>query len=211
MKIVRKDYSRLTIDPSSTALLVIDMQKAFLTSGSREEIPAGRAIIPTLEKLIDYCRKVGILVIYTRISHEFLGGVYKELFPDHYKPNGRPYLSRSEAGFGIIDRLKPIDNDIIIDKDRYSPFFGTNLDVILRDRRIDTVIISGVATNVCCEAAARDAFSRDLRVIFLSNGNATLNKKMHEATLETVKLCLGYVIPASRVYDIVKSPTAGTP
>jgi ureidoacrylate peracid hydrolase len=72
----------------------------------------------------------------------------------------------------IYDELKPQPGDLVVAKPRYSAFYGTDLEAILRSKGIDTLIISGTVTNACCESTARDAFSRDYKVIFLSDGNA---------------------------------------
>src|SRR4029453_18347380 len=72
----------------------------------------------------------------------------------------------------IYEGLKPQMGDLVVAKPRYSAFYGTDLEAILRSKGIDTLIISGTVTNVCCESTTRDAFSRDYKVIFLSDGNA---------------------------------------
>jgi ureidoacrylate peracid hydrolase len=72
----------------------------------------------------------------------------------------------------IYEGLKPHPGDLVVAKPRYSAFYGTDLEAILRSKNIDTLIISGTVTNVCCDSTARDAFSRDYKVIFLSDGNA---------------------------------------
>jgi nicotinamidase-related amidase len=69
--------------------------------------------------------------------------------------------------------VKPHSGDLIVAKPRYSAFHGTNLEAILRSKGIDTVIVGGTVTNVCCDSTTRDAFSRDYKVIFLSDGTAT--------------------------------------
>jgi biuret amidohydrolase len=75
----------------------------------------------------------------------------------------------------IYEGLKPHPGDLVVAKPRYSAYYGTDLEAILRGKGIDTLIISGTVTNVCCESTTRDAFSRDYKVIFLSDGTAALD------------------------------------
>lgn len=73
----------------------------------------------------------------------------------------------------IYEGLKPHSGDLVVAKPRYSAFYGTDLEAILRSKGIDMLIISGTTTNVCCDSTTRDAFSRDYKVVFLSDGTAT--------------------------------------
>jgi len=186
-------------------LLVMDMQKGFLQKGSAGEIPMGRKLIPKLKDLIQFCRKKGVAIAYARQSHEYLiGGIYSKLFPDHFDRNGKPKMSRKSDFFGIVNELDVRPNDIILDKDSFSPFYSTNIDVILRDRGINTIIITGQATNVCVESTARDAFTRNYLSIVVSDCTATLTKKMHDASLESISLAFGYVVPSNLLKDLIK-------
>jgi nicotinamidase-related amidase len=202
MKIIKKDISKLRIDPVSSALLVIDMQKAFLERNSPLALPGASKIVPRIQKLISQFRKSGMPIFFTRVYHDDMyKGVYPQLFPDHFDSKGKPLLRRNFPNFQIIDELKPEPKDIIIDKSRYSAFYGTKLESILRRKQINTLVIVGLATNVCCESTARDAFFRNFRVIVVSDMNVTYSKKAHEASLENISSCFGFV---AKYFDIQK-------
>ena len=199
MKISKKDSPKFEIDPKSSALLVIDMQNAFLSSGPFE-LPGGLKIVPGIKDLILRCRQLGILVAFTRVYHDDMDeGVYPNLFPDHFDKEGKPRLTRSSPIFQIVSELAPTINDLIIDKGRYSAFYQTELEAILRKKGIGTLFIVGLATNVCCESTARDAFFRNFRVIVLSDLNVTYSKEAHEASLENIRNCFGFVVESSEL------------
>jgi ureidoacrylate peracid hydrolase len=207
MKIgVRKQ--ELIIDPKKTALLIIDMQEAFLNNSSPLKINGANRIVPVINRLIEKCRSVGIPIIFTRIYHDTASKLYRELFPAHFDVNGRPVLTRDSQWFHITSRLDVRATDTIIDKERYSAFYRTPLRTLLESKGIDTIIVCGLASNVCCESTIRDAFSHDIRSIFVTDANITLNKNMHKSTLTNVKLAFGYVTSSKRLMSHLMSLSA---
>ena len=155
-----------------TAMIVVDMQNDFVKEGAPIEIPRARDMVPRLNRLLDACREQRIPVIY--IHHVIRGGdIDAGRLADHHEAirNNKALIEGTE-NVEIYDGLKPHPGDLLVAKPRYSAFYGTDLEAILRSKRIDTLIISGTVTDVCCESTTRDAFSRDYRVIFLSDGNA---------------------------------------
>lgn len=163
------------MQPDRTALLIIDMTNGFLMPGSPLEIPGGRDLIPGLSRLAGVCREKDITVIF--VSHVFrkdgsdmgLSAVFR---PPEAAAKGT--LSEGTASVEFYKGIQPGKNDIVLKKQRFSAFVGTALDLILRSNEIDTLIIGGVATNICCESTARDARMRDYKVIFLSDGTAPI-------------------------------------
>jgi len=83
--------------------------------------------------------------------------------------------------------------DLVLDKNRYSAFAGTNLEQMLRNIDRDELIISGVMTNCCCETTARDGFVRDFRIFFTTDGTATVNQDLHRASLKTLAFGFAYL------------------
>lgn len=161
------------IVPEKTAMLVVDMQNDFVQEGAAIEVPRARSMVPRLNRLLDACRGAGIAVIY--IHHVLRGGrIDAGRLADHHEPirNGRALVAGT-PNVEIYAPLEPRAGDLVVAKPRYSAFYGTELDAILRSRGIDTLVIGGTLTNVCCDSTARDAFSRDYKVIFLSDGTAT--------------------------------------
>ena len=157
--------------PERTALLSIDLQNCFV-EGSPIAAPEGPAILERVNRLAAACRKAGIVVIHTSIvfrpDRSNLGLLAE------FSPAVREGILDKGTESAALHKGLVIDpRDILVDKPRFGAFHGTDLELILRKRGIDTVIIGGVATNVCCETTAREAAVRDLRVFFLSDGTAT--------------------------------------
>lgn len=161
------------IIPEKTAMLVVDMQNDFVQEGAPIEVPHARAMVPRLNRLLDVCRTHKIPVIY--IHHVIRGsGIDAGRLADHHAAiRNNEAIIEGTPNVEIYEGLKPHPGDLVVAKPRYSAFYGTNLEAILRSQSIDTLIISGTVTNVCCDSTARDAFSRDYKVIFLSDGTAT--------------------------------------
>ena len=143
------------------ALLVIDMQNDFVAEGGVMQVPKAAAIIPKLKELIACCRECGVPVIYTvQAFHPRYNLCPLEVkkFP-HLETKG---MREGTTGIEIFPAIKPQEEDIIIKKRRFSAFYNTELELVLRDikgvNQIDTTIISGTVTNICCESTARDAF-----------------------------------------------------
>ena len=163
------------IDPKKTAMIVVDMQNDFVASGAVMETPAARAVVPKLADALKVCRDAGIKVIYTAHAHR-RDGSDMGLFDDMHPPiANREALVDGTPGVDIYPELAPAPGEHVIKKHRYSGFFGTDLDMILREWGVDTVIISGTTTENCCHATARDAMFRNYRVVFLSDATATYN------------------------------------
>ncbi|MBI4294445.1 MAG: cysteine hydrolase [Betaproteobacteria bacterium] len=164
---------KFDVVPAKTALLIIDMQNAFLQPGRPYEVPGGRSMLPKLNQLIAACRKNGILIVDTvHVLGEYGGeiGLWREFNPAYLEGS---MLVKNTPDVELYAELDHDSSDVVITKPAYSAFYGTELEYILNVRGIDTLIIGGVATPFCCEATARDARHRNFKVIFLSDGNAT--------------------------------------
>jgi len=161
------------IDPKKSAMIVVDMQNDFVASGAAMETPAARQIVPKIAEALGICRDAGIKIIYTAHVHRS-DGCDMGLFDDLHPPiANRDALVDGTPGVEVYPDLAPAPGEHVIKKHRYSGFFGTDLDIILREWGIDTVIISGTTTENCCHATARDAMFRNYRVVFLSDATAT--------------------------------------
>jgi len=161
------------IDPKKSAMIVVDMQNDFVASGAPMETPAARQVVPRIAEALRVCRNAGIKIIYTAHVHRRDGcdmGLFDDLHPSIAN---RDALVDGTPGVEIYADLAPLAGEHVIKKHRYSGFFGTDLDIILREWGVDTVIISGTTTENCCHATARDAMFRNYRVVFLSDATAT--------------------------------------
>jgi ureidoacrylate peracid hydrolase len=181
------------LDPVKTALVVIDMQRAFLEPGAPSETPAARTIVPRINRLAHALRAAGGTIAFAQATFQRTGPDAWPLFFDHMVS---PTLAQS-----ILDALSPghplhalwpeLDiqpHDLICPKKRYSAFFpgACAIPEALRARGIDTVIITGTLTNVCCEASARDAMMADFRTLVVSDANAARSPAEHRAALDSL-------------------------
>lgn len=161
----------LSLDPRRTALVNVDMQRCFV-EGSPLASPEGPALVTRVNELARACRETGALVVHTRgwlrPDGSNLGRV-PELVPQFITD-----LYTAGAATALFpEGLEVAPEDVVLDKPRYGAFHGTDLDLVLRAAAVDTVLVSGIATNICCDTTAREASQRDYRVIFLSDGTAT--------------------------------------
>jgi biuret amidohydrolase len=158
--------------PSRTALIDVDLQRCFVQGGPLAS-PDGLAVVERVNRLARACRPAGALVVHTRMSvkpDRSDAGVMTELVPAFIID----LLADGPASAGLHDALEVDPADIILGKPRYGAFHGTDLEQILRSRGLDTVIITGIATNICCQTTAREAAKHDFHVFFVSDATATI-------------------------------------
>ena len=174
------DYKKYQVknwkpDIRKAALLIIDMQNYF--------IELAKGIIPNIKKLINTFRKLERPIVYTMHTHinlETDGG----LLVQWWGKESMEVFTPGRWEWMIIEEIKPSEEDIIINtKTRYSAFYKTELEKILKSLDITDLVITGVMTNYCCETTARDAFNRDFRVFFIADATATDDPFLHNATL----------------------------
>ncbi len=201
------------IQANRTALIVVDMQNDFLLPGAALETPMGRDIYPSVKRLLAHARHSGMKVIYTVHAHRADGsdrGMFAEVWPPIATGaclvDGRP-------GVDIVADLKPEEDETIVKKHRYSAFFGTDLDMILRAANIDTVAITGVTTENCCHATARDAMFNGYRVAFISDATGTFDypdagfgalaaTEVHRVTLGILAVSTAHVMSTSEFIEL---------
>jgi biuret amidohydrolase len=182
------------IDPNKTAMIVVDMQNDFVAEGAKLRSAAAAAMVPRLASTLAFCREKGIRVIYTAHVHRH-DGSDMGLYDDLYSPIAdRSTLVDGTSGAEIFPGLTPATGEQSIKKHRYSAFFATDLDLILREWGITTVIILGTTTENCCHATARDAMFNNYKVVFLSDATGSFDypdvgqgamsaEEVHKATL----------------------------
>jgi len=195
--------------PQHMALINVDMQNIFVDNPKRE----GRGL-PLLERINDFaaaCRAAGILVIHTRgIVREdgTNAGVFGEIYPP-----AKEVFNKDAPSAALHPRLVIDERDIILDKPRYGAFYATDLELILRSQGINTVIITGIATNVCCETTAREAMVRDFRVFFLNDGTLATApggltvEETHRASLATLGALFAQVLSMDEMIAKIQQAT----
>lgn len=194
--------------PEKTALLVIDMQNFFVEEGQALEVPPARELAPNINRLADAMRSSGATVVWIRmaLNDEDLLDKWSVFLTfngtrDRFKP-----VEKGEYGHQLWDRLEVRPDDLIVDKKRFSAFIQGSSDLhhILQERGIDTLVITGTLTNVCCESTARDAMMLNYRILMVSDANATLTQEAHHATLMTIAFCFGDVQTTDDVIKLLK-------
>jgi ureidoacrylate peracid hydrolase len=182
-----------TLEPRRTALVVIDMQNAFLQPGSPSETPTAREIVPQINRLANAVRTAGGVVAFAQGSFQSQGPDAWPLFFDYmvspaYSAAILQALAPGAPGHALWDGLDVQPADLRVRKNRYSAFFpgACELPDLLRARGVDTVLITGTLTNVCCESSARDAMMGDFKTVMVSDANAARSDAEHIAALATV-------------------------
>ena len=195
-KIKPFNQHQMQINPDKAALLVIDMQKFFLEPSSPAFMSSGVAILQNLKSLIQSFRKSNRPVIYTKHVHhpELLDAGIMEWWWEGMCLEGSP---ESE----IHKDIYPLPSEKIVQKHRYSAFYNTDLETVLRCLKIEDLIITGVMTNMCCESTTRDAYFRDYRVFFLADCTGSANEDMHLASLLNLAYGFAYI---TNTEDIIR-------
>lgn len=196
------------LDPARTALVVVDMQKAFVAEGAPVEVPLARGIIGNVNRLAAACRAVGAPVVWIRTTLTDATGehpwpVFFDLF-NTAESGARllAALSDNSPWHGLAEGLDILPGDLHVSKNRFSAFIqgASTLDMVLRARGIDHVVICGTLTNRCCESTARDAMMIGYRVVFVEDANAAVTDEEHVAALINVAATFGDV---RRTDDVV--------
>ena len=190
--------------PSRMALLNIDMQ------GFIVDITAGGSdLLERINRLIRVCREKNMLIVHTAHVIRADGsnaGVMGEIAPIVREG----LLNEGSETVELHKDLDIQDNDILLNKPKFGAFYGTDLETMLRYRGIDTVIITGIATNICCETTAREAIVRDFRVFFLSDGTATYDigdqsaEQLQTATCTTLGFAFAQICTVNEIIEKLK-------
>lgn len=184
----------------STALIVIDMQRDFCAPGGYADqagldVTRLRAPIPAIQALLAGARARGLLVLHTREGHRSDLSDLPPLKRQRAEAAGAPIgsqgplgklLVRGEYGHDLIDELQPLPGEPVIDKPGYSAFASTDLDLLLRNRGITELIVTGVTTEVCVSSTLRSAVDFGYHCILVSDACASADPELHAAALAMV-------------------------
>lgn len=187
------------------ALLVLDMQNDFLLDAGQLPVWGGPAVIPRIKQLIAAFRALRLPIFFTRhyciepYRHkDDLGSMKNVDKPDEF-------LRKGSMGAEFHVDIAPAQDDFVVTKYRYSGFYDTPLDTLLRVNQITDVVITGVATNICCETTAHDAFFRGYNVIFMLDATGGTDEVAHIATLRNIKLSYGAVVTTEIILPCLDS------
>ena len=179
----------------NTALLIVDMVQDFTDPEGLVFYPQNREILPRIRRVLDKCREKDCLIV-------FLQHCNRKGKEDRRIASMRPNCIEGTPGIEI-DPMLPVDEekDYVIRKRRYSGFFGTDLDLVLRENHIENLIIVGTKTNCCIRATVTDAFYLDYNRIVVSDCVATNSEEVNRVHLEDIRKYLGQVVDSDTLFE----------
>ena len=215
--------------PSRTAVVVVDMQHDFASPGGMFgragiDLSGIQAIVEPTARVLDAAREAGLLVVYLKMG-------FRPDLGDAGAPNAPIWLKHLPFGVGaevaapdgsasrilvrdtwntdIIEELSPRDDDVVLYKNRYSGFYGTQLDERLRARDIDTLIVVGATTSVCVESTVRDAMFRDYRCLVVEDCTAEpiasdAPRTNHDASILVLELLFAWITGSAAVLEALR-------
>lgn len=206
-----KEHVHDDLIPSKTALIVVDMQNAFMP------VPVAHApcdmapkIVPAINRLAQSVRETGGIVVWIQTACTSgdkitWSNAHKIVRPERAEMRYAA-MERGSEGYALWPEMDARPEDLYVEKHRFSAFIqgSSDLDAILREQGVDTVLITGTVTNVCCESTARDAMMLNYKVVMVSDGNAAENDEEHNATLRSIYLTFGDVMDTDMLVDILK-------
>jgi ureidoacrylate peracid hydrolase len=202
------------IDPAHSAVVVVDMQNDFCVAGGvldqhGFDLRPMQAMIPRLKDFLERARKRGLRIVFIRTEKG-----EEDITPPTRELMGRKGRKRFACRAGtwgaeFVAGIRPRDDEMVVEKKRYSAFVDTDLEARLREMGVQTLIMTGVATNVCVESTARDAFFRDFYVVFASDLSATDDPALHQATLTNIEKHFGQVVSSQELLWEWQSVEAG--
>jgi len=194
------------LDPAKTALIVVDMQNGFMMKGVAHALcEEAIEIVPNINRLADAVRRTGGAVVWiqTAATQETMQSwsVSVEMNGPERTAHRFASLGPGTKGYELWADLDVKPDDLKIQKTRFSAFIqgSSNLEALLRARGIDTVIITGTVTNVCCESTARDAMMRNFKTIMVTDANAATSDELHNASLSAFYLKFGDIMPTDMI------------
>ncbi|HUZ71515.1 MAG TPA: isochorismatase family cysteine hydrolase [Stellaceae bacterium] len=194
------------LDPRRTALVVIDMQNAFMLPGvGHSPCATAPEIVPNINRIARMLRATGGTVVWvkTRFTPDSLTAwsTYYGMLTPAAAEKRIGALTPGGKGYELWPELEALPDDLVIDKERFSAFLPGSSDIarILRGRGIDSVIVTGTVTNVCCESTARDAMMMNFKTIMVTDGNAATTDAEHNASLTAFYLNFGDIMPTDMV------------
>jgi len=204
------EHNFADLDPKRTALIVVDLQNAFMDDAFGHAVcPAARDIVPNVNRLAAATRAAGGAVFWIKNTFDETclteWSVMQDISTPAMRARRAAAMSENTRGHALWPTLDVRPEDEIVKKYRFSAFLpgASDLPDRLRARGFDTVLIAGTVTNVCCESSARDAMMSNFRVIMVSDGNAAMTQAEHEASLTAFYLTFGDVMDTDMLIGLL--------
>jgi ureidoacrylate peracid hydrolase len=195
-------------DPKYAGLIIVDVQNDFVSprgsAGKRgEDVTAAMAIIPNLLRLVDEARRIGLTIVYIRTTHSDWTDTPSWIYRNSQK-SGLNTCREGTWGAEFYAGIEPAPTERVVTKHRYSAFINTDLNTVLKARNIQSVLVCGVATNVCVETTARDAYMYDYYVTLIDDCSAAYEPKLHLGTLDNIRRHFGLVASSREIIETWK-------
>ena len=203
------------LESKRTAHVVVDLQNGFMAPGAVAEIAEARAIVPTVNRISAAVRAAGGLVAYIQNTFDAEAVRTWSTYFDHFCSASRRQcmieaFTPGADGHSLWPALDVRVEDLRVQKRRFGAFVAgsSDLHAILQARGVDTLIITGTASQVCCESTARDAMMLNYKVFFVADGNATFTDLEHNATLSAMSYTFCDVIESAALIDLIGQDVA---
>jgi ureidoacrylate peracid hydrolase len=201
-----------SIECKRTAHIIVDLQNGFMAPGAVAEIGVAREIVPNVNRISDAVRRAGGLVVYIQNTFDDIAVRTWSTFFDHFcSPDRRARMIEAftpgSEGHDLWPGLEVLPGDLKVRKRRFGAFApgASDLHAILEARGIDTLIVTGTASQVCCESTARDAMMLNYKVFFIADGNATYGDEEHNATLSAMAHTFCDVIDTETMIGVIQT------
>ena len=196
-----REHVYADLDPAKTALVVVDMQNAFMLPGVAHALcPMAEKIVPNINRLAEAVRATGGTVVWikTTFRDEALQNwsTYFEMVTPQQGAKRIAALTAGSKGHELWPVLDVRADDLTVEKNRFSAFIegSSNLAELLRSRGLDTILVTGTVTNVCCESTARDAMMLNFKTVMVTDANAAVTDEDHNASLCAFYLTFGDIM-----------------
>jgi ureidoacrylate peracid hydrolase len=200
------------LEPARTALVVVDMQNAFMMPGVAHSLCLeAQEIVPNINRLAQAMRETGGAVVWIQTAFteetKTSWSVYYDISKPEQNKKRAEALAPGSKGYQLWETLDARPDDVFVEKMRFSAFIGgsSNLAEILRAKSIDTILVTGTVTGVCCESTARDAMMCNFKTVMVSDGNAAACDEDHNASLAAFYLTFGDVMSTDMLIGCLRN------
>ncbi len=198
--------------PARTALVVVDMQNAFMMPGVAHALClTAQEIVPNINRLAQAVRETGGAVVWIQTAYtdetRKSWSAYYDISKPEQNAKRAEALAPGSIGYQLWETLDARKNDTFVVKDRFSAFIqgSSNLAPVLHGKGIDTILVTGTVTNVCCESTARDAMMCNFKTVMVSDGNAAATDEDHNASLAAFYLTFGDVMATDMLIGCLRN------
>lgn len=195
------DKLKQNLGQKNIAVIVVDVQNDYCHSDGAiaktgVDVSAVNKMMPRLQALLQSAREHGIPVIFLQTNHE--KATDSEVWLSRFKDGINPICHTGSWGAEFFE-ISPLETDIVVKKHRYSGFIHTRLESVLQTLKVETLVMTGVSTNLCVESTARDGFMMDYRIVLMKDACAAFSQEEHDMTVKTIDTYFGMAADSTDV------------